>query len=519
MRVRFAPSPTGHLHVGNARTALFNWLLARGGEGTLILRIEDTDLERSTKESEARILEDLRWMGLDWDEGVEVGGPVGPYRQSERLDLYREHADRLVASGHAYYCFCPAETLEAERKAQLAAGLPPKYAGTCRGVSPATAAQRRENGERAVIRLKVPTGREVTFDDLVRGPVTFHTDVIGDPVLVRSDGIPAYNYAVVIDDQLMSITHVIRGEDHISNTPRQVLVYEAFGWTPPRFAHLSLVLGPDHAPLSKRHGATSVAEFRAKGYLPEALVNYLALIGWSPRSSKFKGQGTAPDKPEGDAAAEELLPALELARRFRLEDVSHSAGVFDEDKLAWVNRHYLKGLDPERLIAESLPFLREAGLLTGEPGPAARTWLATVLPPMAASVDRLAQIPERLSDVFHFEPGAAMADEALAAELSDPAARAVVAALADTLADTPRMSDRAAFRAAAAHVRDRTGQKGKSLFHPIRVALTGSAQGPELDVIVPAIDTAASLAASEGLAPVLGCRERARACATLLGHS
>jgi len=515
MRVRFAPSPTGHLHVGNARTALFNWLLARGQGGTFILRIEDTDLERSTTASEARILDDLRWMGLQWDEGVEVGGTMGPYRQSERFEIYREYADRLIASGHAYYCFCSAETLEAERKAQLAAGLPPKYAGTCRGVSPEAAASRRAAGERAVVRLKVPANREVTFDDLVRGPVTFHTDVIGDPVLVRSDGIPAYNYAVVIDDQLMAVTDVIRGEDHISNTPRQVLVYEAFGWTPPRFAHLSLVLGPDHAPLSKRHGATSVAEFRAKGYLPEALVNYLALIGWSPRSSKFKVQGS---QLEGDAASEELLPALELARRFRLEDVSHSAGVFDEDKLAWVNRYYLKALDPARLTAESLPFLRDAGLVTGEPGPAARAWLAAVLPPMAASVDRLSQVPERLRDVFRFEAGAVLADEALAAELSDPAVRAVIDALADTLASAPRLLDRDAFRAAAARVKDRTGQKGKALFHPIRVALTGAAAGPELDVIVPAIDTAADLAAGEGLAPVVGCRERARACATLLAH-
>lgn len=521
MRVRFAPSPTGHLHVGNARTALFNWLLARGQGGTFILRIEDTDLERSTKVSEAKILEDLRWMGLDWDEGVEVGGPMGPYRQSERLDIYRQHADRLIASGHAYYCFCSAEALESQRKAQLAAGQPPKYAGTCRGLSPEETARRREAGEGAVIRLKVPADREVTFHDLVRGPVTFHTDVIGDPVLVRSDGIPAYNYAVVIDDQLMAITHVIRGEDHISNTPRQLLVYEAFGWAPPRFAHLSLVLGPDHAPLSKRHGATSVAEFRAKGYLPEALVNYLALIGWSPRSSKFKPQNpqSQPLEPGAGAAVEELLPALELARRFRLEDVSHSAGVFDEDKLAWVNRHYLKALDPGRLVAEALPFLGEAGLVRGAPGAAAFTWLTTVLPPMAASVDRLSQIPERLRDVFRFEAGAMLADEALAAEMSDPAARAVVAALADTLATAPRLLDRAAFRAAAAEVKDRTGQKGRALFHPIRVALTGAAQGPELDVVVPAIDTAADLPSSEGLAPVQGCRERARACSALLGHS
>ncbi|HEX6216042.1 MAG TPA: glutamate--tRNA ligase, partial [Vicinamibacterales bacterium] len=371
MRVRFAPSPTGHLHVGNARTALFNWLLARGQNGTFILRIEDTDLERSTRESEQAILDDLRWMGLQWDEGVDVGGPYGAYRQTERMQSYVDHADRLIRQGQGYYCFCSPETLEAHRKAQLAAGLPPKYAGTCRNIPADEAARRKANGEKPVVRLKVPEGRNVTFNDVVRGEVTFHTDVIGDPVLVRSDGIPAYNFAVVIDDALMKVTHVIRGEDHISNTPRQILLYEAFGYAPPVFAHLSLVMGPDHAPLSKRHGATSVKEFRDKGYLPEALVNYLALIGWSP------GQN------------EELLPAEELARRFRLENVAHSAGVFDEDKLAWANRHYLKLCAPDRLATLAEPYLRARGFITGDLSVESRAWLEWVLPSMAASIDRV----------------------------------------------------------------------------------------------------------------------------------
>src|SRR6185436_9249759 len=385
MRVRFAPSPTGHLHVGNARTALFDWLLARGQKGTFILRIEDTDLERSTRESEQAIFNDLRWMGLQWDEGVEVGGDFGPYRQTERMQSYADHTNRLLAEGKCYYCFCSAENLEAHRKAQLAAGLPPKYAGTCRDIPAGVAEQRKKNGETAVVRLRVPEGRNVTFNDVVRGEVTFHTDVIGDPVLVRSDGIPAYNYAVVIDDELMKVTHVIRGEDHISNTPRQILVYEAFGYTPPAFAHLSLVMGPDHAPLSKRHGATSVKEFRDKGYLPEALVNYLALIGWSP------GQN------------EELLPADELARRFKLENVAHSAGVFDEDKLAWANRHYLKICAPDRLATLAEPHLRERGQVVGDLSSAARGWLEAVLPGMAQSVDRLPQLADRLETVFKYE--------------------------------------------------------------------------------------------------------------------
>jgi len=490
MRVRFAPSPTGHLHVGNARTALFNWLLARGQGGTFILRIEDTDVERSTKESEQAILNDLRWMGLQWDEGVEAGGDFGPYRQTERLQSYADHAARLLAEGKGYYCFCSAETLDAQRQAQLAAALPPKYAGTCRNIPLADAAARRAKGEPAVIRLRVPAGREVAFTDVVRGLVTFHTGVIGDPVLVRSDGIPAYNFAVVIDDQQMQVTHVIRGEDHISNTPRQILLYEAFGYPPPLFAHLSLVMGPDHAPLSKRHGATSVREFREKGYLPEALVNYLALIGWSP------GQN------------EELLPAEELARRFRLENVAHSAGVFDEDKLAWANRHYLKLCAPARLAELAEPHLRARGQIVGALSPEAVTWLEHVLPGMAASVDRLPQLADRLDAVFR-TPGAPLEIEAGLPE--------VAAALAEELGGGLRLVDKDTFRALAGRVKDRTGLKGKSLFHPIRVILTGAAEGPELDLVVPAIDRAADLRDS-GLAPVASCQHRAEAAARSLNR-
>jgi glutamyl-tRNA synthetase/nondiscriminating glutamyl-tRNA synthetase len=495
MRVRFAPSPTGHLHVGNARTALFNWLLARHGGGVFILRIEDTDTERSTRASEQAIKDDLQWMGLTWDEGVDVGGPFGPYRQTERLDLYADYARRLIAAGHAYWCFCTPEQLEADRQAMLATGRPPRYAGTCRAIAPADAQTRVDAGEAAVIRLRVPADRDVTFRDLVRGPVTFHTDVIGDPVLVRSDGMPAYNYAVVIDDALMQITHVMRGEDHISNTPRQVLLYEAFGWTPPQFAHLSLVMGSDHSPLSKRHGATSVAEFRAKGYLPEALTNYLALIGWSP----------------GDG--EELLPLGELAKRFDLSRVTHSAGVFDEDKLAWANRHYLKQLHAGRLVELAEPYLRERAMIVGTLSAAACAWLEHVLPALTGSLDRLSQIPDRVRTVFSFDAAEALARDEIRAELDAEPARQVVAALAEELATSNRLVDRETFRAIAARVRERTGQKGRALLHPIRVAVTGEPEGPELDLIVPAIDRAAELSPADGLAAVSGCRERAAAMA------
>ncbi|OFW09828.1 MAG: glutamate--tRNA ligase [Acidobacteria bacterium RIFCSPLOWO2_02_FULL_67_36] len=493
MRVRFAPSPTGHLHVGNARTALFNWLLAHGKDGTFILRIEDTDAERSTRESEAGILEDLRWLGLEWDEGPDVGGLHGPYRQSERLHLYASYANELMAAGHAYHCFCSATRLEADRQAMLASGRPPRYAGTCRALTRDESRARIEAGERPVVRFKVPENVEVSFRDLVRGEVTFNTEVIGDPVLVRSDGRPAYNFAVVIDDALMEVTHVIRGEDHISNTPRQVLLYQALGFAPPEFAHLSLVMGPDHTPLSKRHGATSVAEFRERGYLPEALVNYLALIGWSPG---------------GD---EELLPVDELARRFALEDVGHSAGVFDIEKLAWMNRHYMKEAAPARLAAEAARFFSARGFVRRRTD-AAMEYLATLLPMAVGSVDRIEEIPDRVRFLFEFDPAASTQRGDVIEVLHAPGAREVIAALAEDLESAGRL-DREAFRAAAGRVRQKTGQKGRMLFHPIRVALTGEAGGPELDLAVPAIDRGADLAASAGVAQIRGCRERAHAFA------
>jgi nondiscriminating glutamyl-tRNA synthetase len=493
LRVRFAPSPTGHLHVGNARTALFNWLLAHGQDGTFILRIEDTDAERSTRESEVSILEDLRWLGLDWDEGPDVDGQHGPYRQSERLHLYASYANELLAGGHAYHCFCSPQALETERQARLAAGRPPRYAGTCRDLPDETVRARLAAGERPVIRFRVPEAGEVAFEDVVRGEVSFNTEVIGDPVLVRSDGRPAYNFAVVVDDALMGITHVIRGEDHISNTPRQVLLYQALGFTPPRFAHLSLVMGPDHTPLSKRHGATSVAEFRERGYLPEALLNYLALIGWSP----------------GDG--EELLPIDELARRFALEDVGHSAGVFDREKLAWMNRHYMKVAAPSRLAAESARYFVARGFLRRRT-PEALEYLADVLLPMAVgSVDRLEEIPDRLRFIFDYDAQASLARPDVASVLHEPGAREVLAALPAAIEGS--LGDREAFRAMAARVRVQTGAKGKALFHPIRVALTGEAGGPELDLAVPAIERGAALPQHASIAPILGCRARAEAFA------
>jgi glutamyl-tRNA synthetase len=483
--------------VGNARTALFNWMLARGSQGTFVLRIEDTDFERSTRASEQAILDDLRWMGLNWDEGVEHGGDYGPYRQSERLHIYRAHAVELLSRGQAYRCFCSAEQLEADRQAALRDGRAPKYNGRCRDIPLDVARSRVDRGDPAVIRFRVPEDRTIEFADIVRGDVRFTTDVIGDPVLVRSDGVPAYNFAVVIDDALMEITHVIRGEDHISNTPRQILLYEAFGWTPPQFAHVSLVLGPDHAPLSKRHGATSVKEFRDRGYLPEALTNYLALIGWSP------GEG------------QELMAMNELAARFRLENVGHSAGVFDPEKLAWVNRHYLKAIDPDRAAALAVPFLQQAGWLT-EPSSRDVDYLRGLIALVAASIDRFDQLAGRLAFLFDYAVERSLADSALRAEAEQ--SRAVVAALADVLADSEPLLDKESFRRLAARVRERTGQKGKALFHPIRLVMTGEAEGLELDIAVPALERGAVATADvgSGLTRIASARERAASFARAL---
>ena len=497
MRLRFAPSPTGHLHVGNARTALFNWLLARGQGGTFVLRIEDTDAERSTRESEAGILEDLAWLGLGWDEGPDVGGAFGPYRQSERLSIYRAHAGRLVESGHAYCCFCAPAQLERDRQAALAAGRVPKYLRRCLVIPPGEAEARVAAGEPAAVRFRVPGDRVIEFADRVRGRVAVHTDQIGDFVLLRADGRPAYNFAVVVDDGLMGITHVVRGEDHVSNTPRQCLLHEALAQPMPAFAHLSLVLGPDGTPLSKRHGATSVAEFRARGILPEALVNYLALLGWSPGHD------------------EELLPAGEMARRFSLDDVGKRAAVFDPEKLAWVNRHYLKVADPDRLARLAAPFFERAGSAQ-HPGEEGLAFLASLAPMAQGAIDRLDQFPPRVGFLFGVDPAVALMRPDVHEAMREPGARVVVAALVGELEAGAPPLDRDAFRGLVARVRHRSGQKGASLFQPMRVALTGAVHGPELEQVVPAIERGARLPASAGLRRIAGCLERATACLAAL---
>jgi glutamyl-tRNA synthetase/nondiscriminating glutamyl-tRNA synthetase len=490
VRVRFAPSPTGHLHVGNARTALFNWLVARHEGGTFVLRIEDTDVERSTEASAEAIFEDLRWLGLEWDEGPGRPGRFGPYRQSERSHIYAAAASRLLDQGDAYPCFCPREELEAQREAQRQAGLVPRYSGRCRLIDPA-AARRRAASEPHVLRFHVREA-SVAFDDQVRGRVEFPGSQIGDPVLVRADGMPTYNFAVVVDDAGMEITHVIRGEDHLSNTPRQVLLYRALGSPLPVFAHLSLVLGSDGAPLSKRHGDSSVADFRRRGILPEAMANYLALLGWS--------------HPGGQDA----LTMDEMARAFTLARVGRAAAMFDARKLAWLNAHHLRARAPARLLEACRGVLQEAGWLpAGSLSAAVEDWAGRALQVYAGQMESPLDAAAATAPVFRFEEhlDSPRARAALAGLAAEPASRGVVERFAEAAAPDGRLRDREAFRAAAGEAGRAAGVKGRALFHPIRVALTGADEGPELDRLVPILEEGWGL---DLPAPVAGCSTRAR---------
>lgn len=474
VRVRFAPSPTGSLHVGNARTALFNWLFARHHGGAFVLRIEDTDVERSEQRYETQLLEDLQWFGLDWDEGPDKGGAFAPYRQSERQDSYARYATQLIDQSRAYHCFCSAEQLEAERQADLKAGRQPKYSGRCRKLQREEAARRITAGETASLRLKIEASA-FTWHDLVHGPTTFSSEVIGDPILVRSDGHPAYNYAVVIDDHLMEITHAIRGDDHISNTPRQLALYQAFGWEPPQFAHLSTILGPDRARLSKRHGATSLESFRELGILPEALRNYLALLGWSPADG-----------------VTEILSLEEMKSQFSLDHITKSPAVFDLEKLNWLNRHYLKESPPARLAELGLPFLARAGYLTEPANPALLHWIENVINAVLKNLDTLSQLPDATRLIFNYDAASAIQGEETRHVVEEAASREVLAAfIPKVLVEGEITYER--FREIAKIVQKETGKKGKDLFHPIRVALTGAVSGPELEKLIPIFEEGAKL--------------------------
>ncbi|HET8945524.1 MAG TPA: glutamate--tRNA ligase [Candidatus Polarisedimenticolia bacterium] len=491
VRVRFAPSPTGDLHVGNARTALFNWLFARHAGGRFILRIEDTDRERSRPEHERQLLADLRWLGLGWDEGIDEGGEDGPYRQSERLPLYRQAADRLIETGAAYRCFCDPAVLEAERVREREAGRASLYSGRCRGLPREVSVQRAREGEACAVRFDVratAAGEAVDFEDLVHGPVRVPVDQIGDLVLLRRDGGPAYNFAVVVDDQAMRITHVIRGDDHLSNTPRQVLLARALGFVSPRFAHLPLLVAPGGAPLSKREGAVSVRALFEAGYPPEAVLNHLALLGWSP--------------PGGV----EVLTREELVAAFDLARVSRSPAVFDRQKLDALSMRHLQRWEPSRLVGEAAPVLQEAGLLPQTITSDVRAWSEALVGLVSDRLSRLGELPGLLGVVFAFDAQRSLADADVRSTLSDAAGRKVVRETLDLLADDPLTAPR--LQGVIAEVRRRTGAKGKDLFHPIRVGLTGFGSGPELVRLLPVLDEGSRLDLPQ---PVRGCADRARA--------
>lgn len=340
IRTRIAPSPTGALHFGTVRTALFNYLWAKKHGGDFIVRIEDTDRARSTEESEKDIIEHLRWIGLTWDEGVDIGGPFGPYRQMERLLTYEKYTKELLEGGKAYYCYCSPEELEAERTAQEAMKLPPKYSGKCRNLADRDRDRYANEGRAPVVRFRVPEQGAVVMEDIVRGTVTFDNALHGDIVIVKSDGIPVYNYAVVIDDAMMQISHVIRGEEHLANTPKQILLIEALGFERPVYAHLPLILNPDRTKMSKRSGPTRISEYKERGFLPAALLNFMVLLGWN------------------DGTEKEFYSLDEMVRAFDLSRIGKSGGVFDIDRLHFINAHYLKTMTPDAYIAAARPFLQ-----------------------------------------------------------------------------------------------------------------------------------------------------------------
>ncbi len=452
VRVRFAPSPTGHLHVGGARTAIFNWLFVQRQGGEFIIRVEDTDQARSTIESEAMVLGDLRWLGMSWNEGPDIGGPHAPYRQSERVATYGEASQRLLASGAAYRCFCSEEVLEAKRKQADLDGRPPHYDLTCRRLSPQEISAKLAAWMPFALRFHVPNDGDVTIDDLIRGQVTWKKESLGDFILVRSDGLPTYNYSVVIDDHDMEITHVIRAEEHLTNTHRQVLIYRSLGWDVPQFAHVSLILGPDRSKLSKRHGATSVSAYADEGFLPEAMVNYLALLGWS-----------APD-------GREIFDAQYAFENFALDRVNSAPAVFDRQKLEWMNGQYIHAKSAEELRPLVRHFLDAA---------VPDAWLDDAIELVKKSVDRLTQFGDALHFVWNFNAEAA-------ARLLD--AKFVDALLAEFDASGAPVNEEG-YKAMVERLKAATGLKGKTLFMPLRTAVMGSEHGPELVRAIPLLET------------------------------
>ncbi len=445
---RFAPSPTGYLHLGNARTAIFSYLFARHHRGKFILRIEDTDLERSTKEFEAMLLEDLKWLGLDWDEF---------YRQSERFDIYREYAQRLIELGHAYPCFCTPEELSLERQEAEKKGIPYRYSGKCRALDKKEVEELKESGKSYTIRFKVPYGEYVVFEDLIKGHIAINTDDFGDFVIIRSDGTPTYNFVVVIDDALMGITHVIRGEDHIPNTPKQILIYRALGFDVPKFAHLPVILGEDRSKLSKRHGAVSVRNYREEGYLPQALFNYLCLLGWSPPQ-------------EG----KEIYSKEELIEIFDLKDINTSPAVFSKEKLRWMNGVYIREvISLEELIDGITPFLKQAGYDISD-----RDYLKRVLEKTRDSFETFKEAVDRLQPFFvdDFD----ISQDAWS-QLENARVYDILSVFLEKIKD--RQLNAQSVKEMAREIQKELNVKAKDVWHSLRIALTGKLEGVGVDIL------------------------------------
>ncbi|KDN58644.1 MAG: glutamate--tRNA ligase [Exiguobacterium sp.] len=460
VRVRYAPSPTGHLHIGNARTALFNYLYARHAGGKMILRIEDTDQKRNVENGVESQMKYLEWLGIDWDEGPGRGGDYGPYFQMERLDLYNKHVNELMENGLAYKCYMTSEELEAEREAQIARGEAPRYSGAHRNLSAEEQAAFEAEGRKPSIRIRVPEGVTYKWHDVVKGDVSFEAKDFGDWVIVKQDGIPTYNFAVVIDDYLMKISHVLRGDDHIANTPKQMMVYDALGWEYPTFGHMTLIFNENHKKLSKRDESIIqfIEQYADLGYIPEALFNFISLLGWSP------------------VGEEEIFTKQQFIDMFDAGRLSKSPAVFDQQKLAWINSVYMKQASLDEVVALSLPFLQEAGRLPEALSMEEADWATALIALYKEQMTHGAEIVA-LTDLF-FKDEVEYDEEANAVL----AGEAVPSVLAEFKAQLEQIEDFTpeAIKAATKATQKATGQKGKNLFMPIRVATTGQTHGPEL---------------------------------------
>ncbi|MFC1669768.1 glutamate--tRNA ligase [Spirochaetota bacterium] len=462
MRVRFAPSPTGYLHIGNARTAMLNLLIAKKNNAGFILRIEDTDMERSSKKSEQSIIEDLKWLGIEWNESPHAGGEYGPYRQSERFDIYREYTDKLIKESKAYYCYCSQDELAEMRKKADEEKRDIVYNGKCRDLSKEERDNLESSGIKPTVRFKVPQNETITINDHVKGDTVFNSDNIGgDFIIVRSDGIPIYNYIVVIDDTLMKISHVIRGEDHLSNTPKQVLIARALGFEVPQYAHHALVLGPDRSKLSKRHGITSVAVYREEGYLPEAIANYLSMLGWATESE------------------EEILSMDDIIKEIEIDKLPNSPAIFDFKKLKWMNGIYIRNYDLKEITEKFIPYIEKAGYSADSMD---RDELENIVSILRSYCELL---PDINSLIGMFLDEVCEPDEDAHKMLSENYSINIIKAANELLGGD--LNENNYSTDLINLVKDKTGQKGKELFMPVRALITGRLKGPDLGLALPVI--------------------------------